>query len=45
MKQHLDALKSTLDEELPAFNEAIEAAGASGILLPDRAAVRSQTES
>jgi hypothetical protein len=44
LQPHLDALESTLDEELPAFNQALEEAGASGIVLPDRAAVRSRLQ-
>jgi hypothetical protein len=45
LQPHLDALQAALAEELPAFNEAIDAAGASGIVLPDRAAVRRDRES
>ena len=42
LQPHLDALQAVLDEDVPAFNAAIEAAGASGIVIPDPAAVRVQ---
>ncbi len=42
LQPHLDTLQAALDQHVPILNDAIEAAGASGIVLPDRATVRSR---